>query len=77
MNNIKKLQAEIKDYIYERGWNMIPSGDLAKSVCIEAAELLELFQFKNSAEEEIKKDPEKLEHLQKELADVFIYLFNS
>ncbi len=51
---------------------MRPS-NLAKSICIEAAELLELFQWTNLSIEETKKDKERMEQIKKELADVLIY----
>ena len=44
--------------------------DLALSICLEAAELLELFQWK-TAEEGIKQE----ERIKEELADVLIYSY--
>ena len=46
---------------------------VAKSISIEAAELLELFQWSNPTVEEVKSNKEKLAELSGELADVFIY----
>jgi len=51
-------------------------GDIAKSISIEAAELLELFQWTNQNLAEVKKDKEKIELIKKEIADVLIYCFN-
>lgn len=67
------LQTEIYQYLKERGWDKLRPGDLAKSISIEAAELLELFQWTNPSLKEIKNDTEKMEEVKKELADVFIY----
>lgn len=57
----------------ERGWeNQLPA-DMAKSIVIEAAELLELFQWNNPITDQLKKEPEKIAEIKKELADVLIY----
>ncbi len=54
----------------DRNWRQFhDEKDLAISISIEAAELLELFQWKNS-DEVIKNNKERLEE---ELADVLIY----
>ena len=71
---MKKLQAEIKEYLEERGWDKTNTPpDVAKSIVIEAAELLELFQWGSISKEELLKDNEHFEEVKKELADVFIY----
>lgn len=70
---MQNIQAEIDQYLKERGWDNLRPGDLAKSISIEAAELLELFQWSNPTLEEIKKDGEKMGDIKRELADVFIY----
>lgn len=72
-NAMKEQEAAIREYLTERGWDQLRPGDLAKSISIEAAELLELFQWTNPSLAEVKADPEKLEAIRKELADVLIY----
>ena len=57
----------------ERNWLNQPAGDVAKSIVIEAAELLEHFQWNNFFEEEVEKDPKIKKEIIEELADVFIY----
>lgn len=57
----------------ERDWLNQPTADVAKSIIIEAAELLEHFQWNNYFDEEIEKDPEMKQEIVHELADVFIY----
>lgn len=73
---MKKYEEAIKEYLVERGWDNLRPGDLAKSVSIEASELLEIFQWTNPTLEEVKNDPEKIEEIKKELADVLLYCFD-
>src|SRR3989344_5115947 len=73
---MKHIEQEIHRYLAERGWDKLRPSDLAKSICIEAAELLEVFQWSSLGIEETKKDLKKMEEIKKELADVFIYAFD-
>jgi NTP pyrophosphatase (non-canonical NTP hydrolase) len=73
MATVKELEALIKQYLEERGWDKLRPSDLAKSVSIEAGELLELFQWSHDDLQTVKQDKEKLEQIKKELADVLIY----
>lgn len=70
---MKDIEQEIKEYLVERGWYGLAPADLAKSIMIEGAELLELFQWKNHSVEEINSHPELKLNVQKELADIMIY----
>jgi dCTP diphosphatase len=70
---MRKIQQEVKDFMRERDWLNQPLADVAKSIVIEGAELLEHFQWNNYFQEEVEKDPEMKEEIIKELADVFIY----
>ena len=70
---MKNIEIEIKKYLSDRGWDKLRPSDVAKSICIEAAELLELFQWTSLSIEETKNDQEKMEKIKKELADVLIY----
>lgn len=73
--NAKKL-AELHEKILEfdkkRGWNQ-PVQNIAKSVVIEAAELLEHFQWDENEDDLKKKDFKEIGF---EMADVIWYLFN-
>lgn len=40
---MKNIESEIKRFLVERGWDKLRPSDLAKSISIEAAELLEVF----------------------------------
>ena len=69
------LQRNILKYLKERKWDNLRPADLAKSISIEAAELLELFQWSGEELAEVLRDKEKIKAVEKELADVFIYAF--
>jgi NTP pyrophosphatase (non-canonical NTP hydrolase) len=65
---------KIRRFRDERGWLQFHNPkDLAMSVAIEAAELMELFQWQ-SAEQSKRTAVEKREALSDEIADVAIYL---
>ena len=70
---MKKIESEIKQFLIERGWDKLRPSDLAKSISIEAAELLEIFQWVSIDITETKNDTKKMEEIKKELADVMIY----
>ncbi|TAK56971.1 nucleotide pyrophosphohydrolase [Patescibacteria group bacterium] len=70
---MKKIESDVKQYLDERLWNNLRPGDLAKSISIEAAELLEIFQWSNPELGTVKMDNEKIEKIKKELADILIY----
>jgi NTP pyrophosphatase (non-canonical NTP hydrolase) len=70
---MKNIQQQIKQYLEERNWDKLRPADLAKSIMIEGAELLEHFQWHNYTPEEIEADPELKAGIQQELADVMIY----
>jgi NTP pyrophosphatase (non-canonical NTP hydrolase) len=70
MNEIKQLMNAINEFRDARGWGPYHNPkDLAISLSIEAAELLEDFQW-ISSEEAIEKN---IENIKEEIADVFIY----
>jgi NTP pyrophosphatase (non-canonical NTP hydrolase) len=60
-----ELIKQLRSFVAERNWQQFhASENLAKSISIEAAELLELYQWDSEAEEARLKD---------ELADVLTY----
>ena len=70
MNDIEN---EIKAYLIERNWHNKAPADLAKSILIEGAELLEQFQWKNHTIDEINANDTLKQNITNELADVMIY----
>ena len=73
--NIKFLKEKVASFICERDWEQFHNPkDLSISISIEAAELMEIFQWKSEEEvESIKDDPKALGRVQEELADVLTY----
>lgn len=73
--NISILKNKIREFAKVRGWEKFHHPkELAISLSLEAAELLELFQWKEKESiEAIKKNKELMEKLSEELADVMIY----
>jgi dCTP diphosphatase len=72
---LKALVAKFRD---EREWSQFHNPkDLAASISIEAAELLELFQWKDTAElDALLADPAQRQHVEEEVADVVVYCLN-
>ena len=61
----KELLEALRQFVAERGWQQFHTPEnLAKSISIEAAELLELFQW---------SEPSDLSEVRDELADVITY----
>ncbi len=69
---MKDLETKILKHLKDRAWDNLRPSDMAKSIMIEGAELLEIFQWENLPLEEIKKNKEKMVEIKKELADVLI-----
>ena len=62
----QQTKERIRKFIEDRDWNQFHSpGNLAKSISIEANELLECFQWSDTEYD--------LEHVKEELADVLVY----
>ena len=78
MNDNKTTLHELKELVFnfvkERNWisNQKPR-DVSISICLEAAELLELFQWYDKNDKESLEADGKFELLEEELADVLIY----
>ena len=69
MERLDKLSERISKFNKEREWDQFHSpANLAKSIVIEAAELLECFQWSDTDFD--------IEHIKEELADVLVYSQN-
>ena len=73
-HSFKKLEDEIKIFVTERDWAQFHSPkNLAMSLSIESAEILEIFQWLTPGQSESPEHVD-LQHLQEEIGDVMIYL---
>lgn len=74
MKDIDELKQRLRDFAAERDWEQFHSPkNLAMALIVEAAELVEHFQWLTEAESGALP-AEKREPVAQELADVFIYL---
>lgn len=73
MGKLDKLIEEIIRFNKARGWTPAQT-DIAKSVVIEAAELLEKYQWDESDKKIKEIHPKNYEEVGEEVADVFWYL---
>lgn len=73
---IDELQQRLRDFASERDWEQFHTPkNLAMAVSVEAAELLELFQWLTPQQSvDFAEEPEKREQAAAEIADVAIYL---
>ena len=73
--DIEKLQLKLREFAKERDWEQFHSPkNLAMALSVEAAELLEIFQWSNSGGLDEIKDAKKKREIEEEVADIFNYL---
>ncbi len=74
--DIPALQKLVHDFSAARGWpHFHTPKNLAMALMVEAAELLEIFQWLTPEQSEaVAADPAGRQHLGEEMADVLIYL---
>jgi len=72
---VKELRQSVREFLSEREWKKYHNPkDLAESICIEAAELLQIFQWIKAEEsEQFKNDSSKVQQIKEEIADIVIY----
>lgn len=74
IDSLDELRSRIREFAFARQWeNYHTPKNLAMALIVEAAELVERFQWL-SPEESAKLDPERREQVRQEIADVLIYL---
>jgi NTP pyrophosphatase (non-canonical NTP hydrolase) len=78
LTTVNELKEKVKKFIHERNWEKYHHPkDIAESICIEAAELLELFQWRSQQEiEGLMKKKRFKERMTEELADILIYVLS-
>src|SRR3989338_10912090 len=74
--NIQDLKIKVKKFCDDRDWDKFHyAKELATALIIESAELLEPFRWKNEKEiQELFNNPEKRQHIEDEIADVFYFI---
>jgi NTP pyrophosphatase (non-canonical NTP hydrolase) len=71
-----ELKSKIKAFNHARNWEQFHSPkEVAISISIESAELLEIFQWQSLSTSDIKKDEQKITEIKEEIADIMIYIF--
>jgi NTP pyrophosphatase (non-canonical NTP hydrolase) len=76
---LEQLKLKIKRFVKERDWEQFHTPkNLSMSISVEAAELMEHFQWANTVEEAIKilKNKRKKSEIEDEIADIAIYLID-
>ncbi len=73
-DSLQDLRARINEFVAERDWSQFHTPkNLAMAMIVEAAELVEQFQW-DTPQESQQLTPEKREAVSHELADTFVYL---
>ena len=73
-DSLNELKQKLEDFVAERDWAQFHSPkNLAMAMIVEAAELVEHFQWNTEAESH-ELSAEKREQVGHELADTFVYL---
>ena len=73
-DNLESLRNKISQFVAERDWAQFHTPkNLAMAMIVEAAELVEQFQWDTPLESQ-QLSPEKREAVAHELADTFVYL---
>jgi dCTP diphosphatase len=74
VGELTQLRDEIRHFVAERDWDQFHTPkNLAAALCVEAAELLEIFQWlKDGSVDELGE--ERSERVRNEMADVLVYL---
>jgi len=76
---VQKLKSKVSKFVKERDWEQFHTPkNLSMSLAIEAAELMEHFQWTNTVDEAAKvlKDKHKRPEIEDEIADIAIYLMS-
>ncbi|MHA1150507.1 MAG: nucleotide pyrophosphohydrolase [Promethearchaeota archaeon] len=74
---ISTLREHVKKFVEDREWVTYHTPqNLIQALQIEAAELSEIFLFKNYTTQDIISNKKLLENVSDEIADVFIYLLS-
>lgn len=71
------LKSKVKEFNSARNWEQFHTPkEVAVSISIEAAELLEIFQWKSLSTSDVKFDDKIILQIKEELADIMIYIMS-
>jgi len=74
VNELEQVRQRLRDFAQARDWQQFHSPkNLSMALIVEAAELVEHFQWLTQAES-ARLDPKTFEAVEQEIADVFLYL---
>lgn len=75
MATIDSLQERYREFVSKRNWEQFHTPkNLAEAISIESSELLEVFLWHDNYDAEtVADDPELMQNVEEELADVVIY----
>lgn len=73
-DKLRELQRQLRQFAADRDWDRFHSPkNLSMALAVEAAELVEQFQWLTEEQSE-RLQPERLDRVRMELADIFVYL---
>jgi NTP pyrophosphatase (non-canonical NTP hydrolase) len=74
VNELEELRLKVSEFARQRDWDQFHSPkNLAMALIVEAAELVEQFQWMKQSESR-ELDRENLQAVEEELADILVYL---
>lgn len=74
---ISELKNMVKNFNTARNWEQFHTPrEVAVSISIEAAELLELFQWRSLSTSDVRMDTTMIGKIGEEMADIMIYIFS-
>lgn len=74
--DLSKLKELVNNFAKERDWDQFHSvKNLSMALSVESSELLEIFQWMSEADSNnLSSDPVKMQKVEEEVADIFVYL---
>ncbi len=74
--DLGKLKELVNNFAKERDWDQFHSvKNLSMALSVESSELLEIFQWMSEVDSNnLPSDPVKMQQVEEEVADIFVYL---
>jgi len=75
MTTLSFLKNKVKEFNTARNWEQYHTPkEVALSVSVEAAELIEIFQWRSLSTSDVRRDEELKRRISEEISDIMIYL---